>query len=470
MERIVYNKTLDVHKNGVQFTLQGFETADNMARRIVISLMASGDTIDFPLEQIKAIMYVTTPSATEPSIHDCDIKDNNIIYDVLPITEEGITEMQIKLIETRPDGANGVLAAPKFAVEVEQSNDEDGKVEQTTTYTALENAVAMAKGVYDTRVVSIEIDSDCNFIVHYADGTVYETDVLKEVLLKGEALLSQSYARGNTGIRIGEDTDNSMYYSNVSRSASAEADRVIGEASDLLEEALKHGVYTAFSINFDSGEVEYISPSYSFNVDKETGELEAIGESYTPEENIEHMVTEWLDSQSTEIANLNSIANGLNADVINIHSAMREQNETIAGLQAADDTINVAMGSLSYNTDDKIASVNKSVQTNTTNIGELQTQVNDIIFGNISRDDSISAIGGKISSMQGEINTLDAGLKATAQQINTNASDIDGLESRIGSAETNITSLQNKFIITSDSNASSLKNAPNGSVWIKPLS
>ena len=138
MERIVYHKTLDVHKNGIQFTLQGFETADKMARSIEISLMASGDTIDLPLERVVAMMYVTTPNATEPSINECTIKGNTIIYDVLPINEEGITEMQIKLIETSVGGAKGILATPKFAVEVLQSNTEDEKVEQTTTKALIE--------------------------------------------------------------------------------------------------------------------------------------------------------------------------------------------------------------------------------------------------------------------------------------------------------------------------------------------
>jgi hypothetical protein len=109
MEQIRYRKTLDVHKNGVQFMLQGFQTADNLSRVIEISLMASGDAIDFPLEQVEAMMYVTTPNATEPSINKCTIKDNKVVYDVLPIVEEGITTMQLKILTTSPDGASAYL-------------------------------------------------------------------------------------------------------------------------------------------------------------------------------------------------------------------------------------------------------------------------------------------------------------------------------------------------------------------------
>ena len=56
MELIRYRKTLDLHKSGVQFMLQGFQTADNLSRVIEISLMASGDAIDFPLEKVEALI------------------------------------------------------------------------------------------------------------------------------------------------------------------------------------------------------------------------------------------------------------------------------------------------------------------------------------------------------------------------------------------------------------------------------
>lgn len=305
MERIVYKKTLDVHKNGVQFMLQGFETADKMSRRIELSLMASGDTIDFPLEQITAVMYVTTPNATEPSINACVIKDNTIIYDVLPITEEGVTQMQVELIgKDLLKGTDSVLPTPKFAVEVTKSNVDDGGATQTPTFTALEDALDRAREVYDKRFLRIELDTDCMFRAFYADGTVYETDILKNLFHNGEALLSQSYARGGTGVRIGEDTDNSMYYSNVSKSASKEAETVREESAEILTEVQKHGVYTAFYVDFEKGTAEYISPSYKFVINKETGKLDAIGEAYEYEDVIKGYVNEWYVKQGSMISDI----------------------------------------------------------------------------------------------------------------------------------------------------------------------
>lgn len=272
MERITYRITLDTHKSGIQRTLQGFETADNMSRRIAVNLMASGDTYEIPLDHVVAMMYVTTPSATEPSINECTIEDNTIVYDVLPIVEEGITEMQLKLIETTPTGARRVIVSPKFCVEVTESGTNDEGAEQSTTFTSLENAVAQAKGVYDSRLLRIEIGEDCRFKAYYADGTVYENDYLYEALYNGNALLSESYAKGGTGIREGEDTDNAMYYKDVAKSTLAEARNINARSTTIMNEVLRHSILTTFAVNFSTGYLNYESQNYVFSVD-ENGEL-----------------------------------------------------------------------------------------------------------------------------------------------------------------------------------------------------
>ena len=308
MEKITYKKTLDVHKNGVQFMLQGFETADKISRVVEISLMASGDAIDFPLEGIVAVMYVTTPNAKEPSINSCTIKDNKIVYEVLPIAEEGITEMQIKLIETSPTGAKSVLASPKFSVEVGKSNLDDNGEELKTTFTAIEDFIAKAEAVHRTRLERIELTNDCWFKAYYADGSTYETDILQKLFLNGNVKLSESYAHGGTGMREGEDSDNAMYYSNVAKSEALLAKDVMNTSQEMLEESRLHGVYTSFSVNFETGEVEYVSPSYKFSVNLETGELDASEPNYTFEDNVVQIVIDWLAAKGVVITDLQKIS------------------------------------------------------------------------------------------------------------------------------------------------------------------
>ena len=327
MERITYRKTLDVHKNGSQFLLQGFETADKLSRVIEISLMASGDAIDFPLEQIAALMYVTTPGTEGPSIIECAIKDNKVVYEVLPIVVEGITTMQLKLIETSPDGATSVLAAPKFSVEVHKSDMDEEEAEQAVTYSAIENAIAMAKAVHANHLIRIELSSDLMFRAFYEGGTTYETDVIKQIFFKDEGFttLSKSYAVGDTGARAGEDTDNSKYYSDVSRSESLNAKAIMEDSKEILEEVKLHGMYTAFSVDFETGEVEYVSPSFKFRIDNETGELRTVGQTYTFEEEVFRVVDDWLATNHVVLKDLQAISETHSSQI----GKLQEDTETL---------------------------------------------------------------------------------------------------------------------------------------------
>ena len=275
MERITYRITLDAHKTGIQRRLQGFMVGDNMSRRIAVGIVASGDTFELPLDHVSAMMYVIKPSDETPSINDCVIEDNTIIYDILPtdLAEEGMVEMQLKLIESRPDGARSVLLSPRFALEVSESGASDEDVVKTATFTALENAVAKAKSTYDARLLRVEIDEDCTFRASYADGTVYENTFFKEALYNGNAILSESFARGGTGTRDGEDMDNAMYYRDMAEAVLMQSHAVNENCVALRDEMVTHSIYTTFTLDFETGNLTYQSQNYAFSIN-ENGELE----------------------------------------------------------------------------------------------------------------------------------------------------------------------------------------------------
>ena len=57
-------------------------------------------------------------------------------------------------------------------------------------------------------------------------------------------------------------------------SSAADAKQSAETAKALLDEATKKVVGTIFSVNFETGELEYESPSYNFEINEETDELE----------------------------------------------------------------------------------------------------------------------------------------------------------------------------------------------------
>ena len=184
MNILTYRITLDAHKNGIQRTLQGFQTGENLARQIRINLVSNSEGYELPADDsIVAMMYITKPGATEQSVNACTIDGNTIVYDVLPNDVEisGIVKMQLKLINTSVDGARNVLIAPAFAMEVSENDVVDSSVESRTTFTALENAIAQARAVFNSRIVDVEITEDLVFSVHYADNTTYESDTFTKL-------------------------------------------------------------------------------------------------------------------------------------------------------------------------------------------------------------------------------------------------------------------------------------------------
>lgn len=263
MERITYRITLDGFKNGIQRQLQGFETADNMSRRIEINLVSGGDTYEIPSDHVVALMYVTTPGCEEPSVNECTIRNNTIVYDVEPIVTEGITEMQVKLIETTLDGASSVLMAPKFVVEVTDSNASDSGAEQTTTFTALENAIARAMEVYNKRLLHIEVDDDCTIRIYCADGQVYVNDSIKKAAFDTTYTLARSYVVGGTGIREGEDTDNAKYYNERSQKAVNLSEASAVSASTSAQDAKQYAYGERDSAKYYFEQARRISESFS---------------------------------------------------------------------------------------------------------------------------------------------------------------------------------------------------------------
>lgn len=318
MERITYRITLDSHKNGIQRTLQGFETADKMTRRISINITSSGDTFEIPFDHVYAMMYVTQPNAEEPSINQCVIEDNTILYDILQtdIATEGIVHMQLKIIEGRPDGARKVLLSPKFALEVHESEADDDKVEQTTTYTALEEMVAKAKDVYDHRLESIVMTEEYVLTVTYADGTVYESDCLKEafewadgIVVNAQTMLNQMIYQTNLSKAYAKDA-------RESRDASVEARKDVTEKS----------AYTTFSVDFETGYVTYLSQNYKFSID-DNGDLifESLGEWSITEET-KKLLEDLIKTTRDDIANLDvkltSVENGLNSRIASVENTL----------------------------------------------------------------------------------------------------------------------------------------------------
>ena len=177
MEKVNYRITLDVQKPVIQKILRGLFAGEALSRRIVISLVA-GSSVCVMDENTTAVMYVTKPNGVT-NYNACTIEDNLIYYDILQdnLNVEGMSHMQLKILS-----GDSILYAPMFNVEVQRNLTSDEQAEETPTFTALEKALAQATEVYNTRLVSIDINEDLTFVATFGDGSTYESDAIKNAM------------------------------------------------------------------------------------------------------------------------------------------------------------------------------------------------------------------------------------------------------------------------------------------------
>lgn len=97
------------------------------------------------------------------------------------------------------------------------------------------------------------------------------------------ALMSKSYAVGDTGTRLNEDTDNSKYYSEVAQNLYNKSLTTLDECEQTLVDINARAIGVVFSVNFETGNLEYTSPNYLFDINVETGNLEWSVEAPSPE-------------------------------------------------------------------------------------------------------------------------------------------------------------------------------------------
>ena len=86
---------------------------------------------------------------------------------------------------------------------------------------------------------------------------------------------SQSYARGGTDSRAGEDTDNALYYKNTAQSLASTAVAARNEAQNILDAIEEKIIHPVFTIDFATGEIMYTEEgTYNFTINTSTGNLE----------------------------------------------------------------------------------------------------------------------------------------------------------------------------------------------------
>ena len=138
---------------------------------------------------------------------------------------------------------------------------------------------------------------------------------------------------------------------------------------------------------------------------------------------------------------------------------------SVTTLQAADNALDAQIKTNAdaiASNDSDISSLQSSVSTNSSDISSLQSEVNATQSGaGLGADGSYTANGSanyisSVASLQAADNALDTQLKAVADAVSSNDSDISTLQSNVSSNDTDISNLQTQAgSLASDGNSAS---------------
>lgn len=187
---------------------------------------------------------------------------------------------------TRKNGSTFTIDTKLEKLAINFSYDETNErlvitlIDGTVQYVDISSLIRLQEFV-DSDTIAFTVTSKsvtANIKANSITDEMLESGYLGQITTQAEtatenATISISYAVGGTGSREGEDTDNAKYYSQVASNLISDANATLVEANKTLEEVNKKVVDTTFTVNVDTGNLEYESPNYNFTVDESTGNL-----------------------------------------------------------------------------------------------------------------------------------------------------------------------------------------------------
>lgn len=135
MEKQVYRKSLDLQKNGAQWSID-VKQNDVNSRRIVISLTDGGKAFILGGDMIATIYGKKTDGNV--IYKDCSIENGMAVVDVEKqlITAAGTVECELRIYDSNAAGAQ-LLTTPRFNIEVYDVLTDENRITSMSDYSAL---------------------------------------------------------------------------------------------------------------------------------------------------------------------------------------------------------------------------------------------------------------------------------------------------------------------------------------------
>ena len=135
MEKSTYRKTLDVQKQGVQFTVNANQN-EALSRKIIINVTDGGKPFDFGEGELAAVLYAKKPDGTL-LYNSCEVDGSKVSYTLTQQTLTAPGEVKARLGISTAGSNPQLLYSPEFVIQVNAVEDFSEAIESTDEYTAL---------------------------------------------------------------------------------------------------------------------------------------------------------------------------------------------------------------------------------------------------------------------------------------------------------------------------------------------
>lgn len=265
---VVHHTNVDIYTNKISNPVHLVQYDDRLPI-LAVTIYNNGQEYSIP-DAAKARLRVGKPDRTCVNVQALGMSsDKHTIY--FEITKQ-MTMFEGTFHPTVELNVGGKIGHPSLLTFIIAKNAiQDGLIESCVEYKEFFDYVNQVKAIAEEALKTEErIKESEQHVIDVVDlirNTETEADK--------NAKLSKSWAIGESGIRPGEEYDNSKFYANQAKTYEQEYNKLYKESNDILNEIKSSTDIVSFEVNEETGELMYDDGrGYDFTVNDETGELE----------------------------------------------------------------------------------------------------------------------------------------------------------------------------------------------------
>lgn len=178
MNKSIYRKTLDIQKQGSQWTINTVK-GEAASRQLVLTIVDGGKPFDFASNAVGLMFYAVKPNGANVYIANLS-RNKNVVSFTLPTGVIDVAgDVRARLRMTATGEENQVLYSPEFTIFVDDCEQYDEAEEATDDFSDLSEAIAEAAGAANLNITweKLLANNYASIFITDREGTTHEVKI-----------------------------------------------------------------------------------------------------------------------------------------------------------------------------------------------------------------------------------------------------------------------------------------------------